>query len=453
MATSPFRADAGLQTAQIASWQGATGVPGLYYNSTTGWMARKPDNSEIAIGGGGSLGNYTASGNNLDISVSGTMALGTGNSNTTAFTLGVSGTLGPALINCNRFRIQQGVQTGAALSALSVIGGAHTSLTASTEYLAENHQLNQSYQWLAGTTASQRHTLFQAPTYTGASATANFTNAATVAISGPPVAGTNAAITSAWALWLQTGNLGFGPNAAIGQSSASSTNTTAFSINPNVADGASSVAMVINNLATLSTAGWKLLSLRNNSTEFGSFTGSQFAAGGLRILADSTAFIDMSLNGATNIGYGSNYIGIGSGSCIFNGQGPRSDGTTTLGASGSLWPATWSKRVIQSTQNIAFSATPAFDPTAGNVIHFGPVTGNITGPTMVAGSPGERCTIVMVKDGTAGAYTVTASWGSNVRTTSSTFTTGAGSLIVLNFVWDDRLSTPAWVQMSGLGFN
>jgi len=231
---------------------------------------------------------------------------------------------------------------------------------------------------------------------------------------------------------------------------SSATNTTGITLASAVATGASSIGTIINNSVDLTTG--KLVSIQSAGTERFAFSWT----GTLAVLQAGSAIFSMLANDSTgfqaNSGVSYVYNG-GTASYAFGAAAFTPQGSQTIGASGTLWPAAWSKRVIQSTQNIAFSATPAFDPTAGNVIHFGPVTGNVTGPTMVSGSPGERCTIVMVKDGTAGAYTVTASWGSNVRTTSSTFTTGAGSLIILNFVWDDRLSTPAWVQMSGLGFN
>jgi hypothetical protein len=60
-----------------------------------------------------------------------------------------------------------------------------------------------------GTVATQREFLFVAPTYASASATQTFTKAATLAISGAPIAGTNAAITNAYALWVQGGNAQF----------------------------------------------------------------------------------------------------------------------------------------------------------------------------------------------------------------------------------------------------
>jgi hypothetical protein len=128
-------------------------------------------------------------------------------------------------------------------------------MTASTEYLAENHQLNQTYQWATGSLATQRFSLFQAPTISFVGASNVTGNTATLVVSGAPSMGTNATLTgNAWALWLQTGNLGFGPNAAIGQSSQSATNTTAMTLASNVADGASSIGLLINNATATTSA-------------------------------------------------------------------------------------------------------------------------------------------------------------------------------------------------------
>jgi hypothetical protein len=52
-AIKPFRSDAGVQMTNQASWQGATGVPGIYYKTSTGLVMRKPDNSEVTLGTGG----------------------------------------------------------------------------------------------------------------------------------------------------------------------------------------------------------------------------------------------------------------------------------------------------------------------------------------------------------------------------------------------------------------
>lgn len=72
--------------------------------------------------------------------------------------------------------------------------GAHTSLTASTEFISRDFQ-GATQTWLAGTVARQRFNYFKGYTVAGASATANFTEAYTMWID-PPVQGTNAAITS-----------------------------------------------------------------------------------------------------------------------------------------------------------------------------------------------------------------------------------------------------------------
>lgn len=127
-----------------------------------------------------------------------------------------------------------------------------------------------------------------------------------------------------------------------------------------------------------------------------------------------------------------------------------------IDTAGSLWFSSGGIAQLvssQASQNLAFSATPAFNPAAGGIIHIGAVTANITGPTMTTGVAGQRCTIVFLKDATAGTYTI-AGWASNVRTAGTlTFTSGASSLVTISFIWDDRLSTPAWVETNRTAFN
>ena len=103
---------------------------------------------------------------------------------------------------------------------------------------------------------------------------------------------------------------------------------------------------------------------------------------------------------------------------------------------------------MQSPQSIGFSGTPAFDCTTGDFIHFGAVSANVTAVTMVDGIPGEHCTIVMQKDASGSAFTVTNSWGANVRATNSAFNAAAASTLVYKFVWDSLTATPSWVEES-----
>lgn len=76
--------------------------------------------------------------------------------------------------------------------------------TASTEFVAFDHDMSRTSTWATGALATQREVLFRAPTYAFAAAS-TITSAATVAISAAPIAGANATITNPIALWVQAG--------------------------------------------------------------------------------------------------------------------------------------------------------------------------------------------------------------------------------------------------------
>lgn len=90
----------------------------------------------------------------------------------------------------------------------SFTGGAHTALTASTEAPDVTFNLAQIKQHATGAIATNRHILISAPTdsFVGAS---TITTDDTLAISGAPIAGTNATLTAANALHVQGGNSQF----------------------------------------------------------------------------------------------------------------------------------------------------------------------------------------------------------------------------------------------------
>lgn len=112
--------------------------------------------------------------------------------------------------------VTQAAVSGGTPKALRITGGAHLNSVLSTELIDVDFALARTVQFATGAIATQRAALFREPTYgfVGASV---ITNAATVAIAGAPVAGTNATITNPWALWVQggdtklTGNLMLGP--------------------------------------------------------------------------------------------------------------------------------------------------------------------------------------------------------------------------------------------------
>jgi hypothetical protein len=86
-----------------------------------------------------------------------------------------------------------------------VTGAANTALTASTERVSVDLNVSATQTWAAGTVATERTVLVRAPTLGGSAATATFTDAATLAITGPPIETTNAAVTNAYALLIQGG--------------------------------------------------------------------------------------------------------------------------------------------------------------------------------------------------------------------------------------------------------
>jgi hypothetical protein len=116
--------------------------------------------------------------------------------------------------------------TGTVASALRVTDAAHTALTLSTERISVLFDLGQTRQWATGALATERAMRVVAPTiaFVGAS---TVTTAATVAISGAPAAGTNATVTNSFALWIESGAIGFGSGAALTQSLRLSNNTGA----------------------------------------------------------------------------------------------------------------------------------------------------------------------------------------------------------------------------------
>ena len=104
--------------------------------------------------------------------------------------------------------ITPAVMTSGVQSVLTVTGVADTGQTASTEKVDVNFDFNRTVQWATGALTTQRAFVVRAPTYAFVGAS-TITNAATVAISGAPIAGTNATLTNTVALWVQSGTSRF----------------------------------------------------------------------------------------------------------------------------------------------------------------------------------------------------------------------------------------------------
>lgn len=104
--------------------------------------------------------------------------------------------------------------TSGSPTLFTLTGPAHTGLTALTEAIDVNVNLNRTVTWATGAITTQRAMYIQAPTYAFAAAS-TITNAATLAISGPPTAGAFATISNPAALVVETGNVGIGTAAPV----------------------------------------------------------------------------------------------------------------------------------------------------------------------------------------------------------------------------------------------
>jgi hypothetical protein len=106
--------------------------------------------------------------------------------------------------------ITQTARTSGVLPYLQITTPTDTGQTAATESPGVRLSTGTRTWATTGTVALQREVLFSAPTYASAAASQTFTKAATVSISGAPIAGTNAIITQGFALNVESGNTSLG---------------------------------------------------------------------------------------------------------------------------------------------------------------------------------------------------------------------------------------------------
>lgn len=94
--------------------------------------------------------------------------------------------------------------SGTQLPLILAVGASHTALTASTEHTEINFNLSSTKQFATGALTTQRSMSIQAPTY-GFVGASTIQSAATLAISGAPIKGTNATLNNTIGLWIQSG--------------------------------------------------------------------------------------------------------------------------------------------------------------------------------------------------------------------------------------------------------
>lgn len=246
---------------QIASTLGANNVTGLlikrftdtaptgkffdFQNAAAASLASMDIAGNLTVvsctgcGGGGSPG---GSGSELQARLTGTTFQAVANSSITA-----SGDMALA----------PSIHTSGSPTFFKITSPADTTLTLSAESVGVDFNLAATRQFATGALTTQREVVFRAPTY-GFVAASTITNAATLAITGAPIAGTNATLTNPYAFWIQAGTSRFDGPLGINSTAAS-----AFFVGPNA--DTNPVLRVVDNVASAATG----LSITGNAAGSG----------------------------------------------------------------------------------------------------------------------------------------------------------------------------------------
>jgi hypothetical protein len=150
-----------------------------------------------------------------------------------------TGTLGSG-----KATIAPAVEATGSPRALQITAAAHTTLTASAEVIDVDIALNRTVQRATGAVTTQRAMLVRAPTYSFVAASV-VAAAASFAIEGAPVAGTNATLTESYALWVQAGAVRLGAlGAGFVKSSATGVLSVGTVATSDIADGSITYAKI-----------------------------------------------------------------------------------------------------------------------------------------------------------------------------------------------------------------
>jgi hypothetical protein len=361
-------------------------------------------------------------GNSITMSAgSGALALGSGTGNWTMPTGSGSwsGAAGKSIT------LTEGVASSGTSTGFTYTGGAHTALTASTEVIAVNYNLAQTVQHATGALTTQRAFVVQAPTYSFV-ASSTLTKAATFAITGAPVTGTNATITNAYALWVQAGKSQFDGNVTIANGN---TLTLPGSVS---GPGGGSYLTFTNNTGAIELIASSKTYLSLNGTNTNAIT---FGA--------NIDFITTAGTGGINFGAMTGDVSLPTGSISWSGASSKtvsistsSGGSLSLTSNATVSGSTaalsgTSSAQIQhngtalitttSTSILQMAANKAFNAAAGTgSFGWGSATGDFTFPTgAVAWTGASGKTLILTGSGT-GAITINAGTSGTTFQRSST---------------------------------
>lgn len=191
-------------------------------------------------------------------------------------------------VSQSRLEFTVGTSGTASTVRFSFIGAADTGMTAATESPSVYFNLSQTRQWASNTTvALQRAIRVSQPTYAFASSGGVITDASTFYIDGAPIAGTNATLTNAWALYVAGGNsvLGTVKNTRIAKRVVITTQSATPTINTDNTDIsqitglAQAITSMTTNLSGTPLVGDMLMiQITDNGTARGITWGASFAA-------------------------------------------------------------------------------------------------------------------------------------------------------------------------------
>lgn len=182
----------GIATASAPATSGANNGT-IYYDSTLQQFMASTNNGAYAAlggGGGGTIGGTAASAR---------VAFGSG-SNTITSDAGFTWQTSAGLL------VQNTATSSGTQGTFNVVPPATTGITTTAENTSVLFNLTNTRTWATGTVVMQREVRFTAPTYAFVGAS-TITTAATVSITGAPIAGTNASITNPIALYIENGAL------------------------------------------------------------------------------------------------------------------------------------------------------------------------------------------------------------------------------------------------------
>jgi hypothetical protein len=201
-------AASGAETLRTAGGQYIGGTMcNLLHVSLNGWWGlTQTSTGGISFGSGHKLVWGSGTSNAPATGTSGDIGLARNAAGVLEVNTGTIGTLADLILS--KATLTQVVATSGSPTAFTVTGAAHTTLALSTEATDVNFNLARTVQFATGALTTQRAMRIQAPTYSFVGAS-TITTASTLSISGPPVAGTNATITNAYALNVESGRIGF----------------------------------------------------------------------------------------------------------------------------------------------------------------------------------------------------------------------------------------------------